>query len=54
VTATLGVVSAPDPTGLDELAGATDERLYVVKRAGRGSRPERRAGTWKLRRRAAS
>jgi diguanylate cyclase (GGDEF)-like protein len=35
VTASIGVVSAPDATGLDELGRRADERLYAAKRAGR-------------------
>jgi diguanylate cyclase (GGDEF)-like protein len=35
VTASIGVVSAPDATALDELGRRADERLYAAKRAGR-------------------
>jgi diguanylate cyclase (GGDEF)-like protein len=35
VTASIGVVSAPDASMLDELGRRADERLYAAKRAGR-------------------
>jgi diguanylate cyclase (GGDEF)-like protein len=35
VTASIGVVSAPDASALDELGRRADERLYAAKRAGR-------------------